>query len=159
MTFKIDKVGFYKNRKGETVKITRKGGRGWLDNKLLSYTDFGKVYPEFTTEHDLIECVAHWEEPTVGYFTDANIAVNPNPNTTMAIGTNSKASKVEPLKLEEFYIVWDNKTQEPYGEYDTLEQAKSSAQRAAKEYSGETFYVMKAIAAYTAEVEVKEIKI
>lgn len=60
---------------------------------------------------------------------------------------------------EKFYLVWDDKAQEPYGMYGNFEEARKAAQRAAQEYPKETFHIMQAIAAYTAEVEIKEIKI
>ena len=59
--FKIDKAGFYKNRKGEKAKLVQiQGQQVWLDeiSANLYYLESGAYLPD--RDYDII---AHWEGP------------------------------------------------------------------------------------------------
>ena len=64
MTFKIDKVGFYKNKKGEKVEIVAQASSGqWWDFDGKGYHTDGRMIVG-SIENNII---AHWEEPVEVY--------------------------------------------------------------------------------------------
>lgn len=126
--FKIDKIGFYKNRKGEKVEIIRDWL--WLDTEGRHYYDNG----DRATLDETI--VAKWTEQ------------------------DELAHETDCVSKEKFYAVTSNASNTGIlFTYDTLEQAQEGAKSLAKYEPDIKFYVLETIACYTAEVEIKEIRI
>ena len=127
MTFKIDKTGFYKNRKGEKVEIIRDWL--WLDTKGRHYYDNG----DRATLDETI--VAKWtEQDELAHETDCE-------------------------SKNKFYLIFNPSQSAPKHRHYTLEEAQTEARRIAKRHPERTIYILETIAAYIAEVEIKEIKI
>lgn len=129
--FKIDKLGFYKNQKGEKVEIVRDWL--WLDTEGRHYYTNG----ERATLDETI--VAKW---------------------TKQEELEEFAHETDCASRERFYAVTSNASNTGIlFTYDTLEQAKEGAKSLAKYEPSTKFYILETIAYYTAEVEIKEIKI
>lgn len=137
MTFKIDKVGFYKNRKGERIHVYRCPTSGvWKDSDNRVYCQYGFYAPDYDCS-----IIAHWEEPLeLGEFTQI------------------KDLDEDGNERGKFWLVW-NEVNCHLDVYDSLLEAKEDAINCAKNNKGRTFYVAEALLGYTAEVEIKEVKI
>ena len=137
MTFKIDKAGFYKTKSGHVTEITGQASQGqwWrLDGK--GYHDDGRRIDRDYENEDII---AHWEEP---------------------FELEEFAHETDCVSKNKFYAVTSNASNTGIlFTYDTLEQAQKGAKSLALNEPDIKFYVLETIAAYTAEVEIKEIKI
>lgn len=156
--FKIDKVGFYKNRKGERIHIYRCPTSGvWKDAKDRVYCQYGFHSPDH--EYNII---AHWEEPLELEEFKPNLKDYPVlPELEKnADGYLQFAHETDCESKEKFYAVTSNASNTGIlFTYDTLEQAQEGAKSLAKYEPDIKFYILETIACYTAEVEIKEIKI
>ena len=139
MTFKIDKAGFYKNRKGEKVEITNFVN----ENRIaISSTGFGYWVNNgvgvdvFESEHHE-DIIAHWEEP---------LALEEFAHETDCA---SKSPKM--------WAVADN--QGEWLEVTSRKEAGEVAEKWLKETPTTTIDIWEKISCYTAEIEIKEIKI
>jgi len=144
MTFKIDGIGLYKNRRGEKVEIKKKANNNpemWVCRDALGYyadgtvTGFSDRLPEF-------DIISRWTEPL------ELVNLYPNcDNPTLRTGDEKK-----------FYIVYS-----PDGLIRKATQhknpwlARKEVDELVKYHSGSyKFYVMEAIACFEASVNVKE---
>ena len=167
--FKIDKAGFYKNRKGERVQIVRCPESGvWKDicNNVYDIWGFYAAIRGYDTRP--MDIIAHWEEPSITCENGSKI------NFVKEYEAADKGWNGEPLELEEFTHEADCVSKEKKQWFvvdaqvspipnECIFRDKLSATRKAYElaaaHKGCKFYILETIAAYTAEVEIKEIRI